>query len=167
MNKRKIPENDPVRVDQREAIAQRRVGVGARCAICGESRPEALIPGSDPMTCVECQRKRNGHALTDKHHVAGENNSPITIEVPVNDHRAELNVAQYGWLKSTLQNPDGDPIIAIAAWLLGTADTIIYLVHKFIVAAAECLETLAEFLTNKLGPRWWIGTPLERFAPKR
>jgi hypothetical protein len=28
------------------------------------------------------------------------------------------------------------------------------------------LETLDEFLEERLGPQWWMGTKMERFAPK-
>jgi hypothetical protein len=29
------------------------------------------------------------------------------------------------------------------------------------------LETLDEHLEKRLGPKWWVGTEMERFAPKR
>ena len=77
---------DPERAAKRAAIARRRVGEGARCA-CGETRPFALIPWSNPMICAECQRQRKGHAVMDKHHPFTEANDPkTTILVPVNDH---------------------------------------------------------------------------------
>ncbi len=167
MTKKRIPEDDVVRIEERKAIAQRRVGDDARCEYCGESRPEALVAGSNPMTCAECQRNNNRQSPVEKHHVAGENNSPITAEIMANDHRAVLSVAQYKWPSTTLHNPKGDPIIAIAAWLRGTADTIIYLVQKFVIAAAECLEKVANYLTTTMGEQYWLDTPLAVFAPKR
>jgi hypothetical protein len=51
----------------------------------------------------------------DAHHVAGKANSPITVPVPVNDHRACLSVAQADWPKSTLMNAHGSPLLAAAA----------------------------------------------------
>jgi hypothetical protein len=96
---------------KRAAIAQRRVGEGARCA-CGETRPLALIPGNNPMICAKCQRQKRGHTVMDKHHPFGEANDPkTTILVPVNDHRAELNEAQNDWMKQTRENPDGSPLV--------------------------------------------------------
>ena len=57
--KRKLPSERSIGAYQRKATAARRVGAGAQCA-CGESRPEALITGSDPTICAECQRKKRG-----------------------------------------------------------------------------------------------------------
>src|SRR5215469_5508740 len=103
---------DPEAAFQRAAIAQRRVGEGAHCA-CGEARPLALIPGSNPMICAKCLRQKKGHSVMDNHHPFGEANNPkITISIPVNDHRAELNEAQNDWPKRILENPDGSPLLA-------------------------------------------------------
>ena len=98
MTNLKLPKRDPEAAHAREVTAARRVGPNAKCA-CGETRPEALIAGSKPIICAECQRKKEGKTTKDDHHVAGEANSPVTIPMPVNDHRAELNVAQYDWPK--------------------------------------------------------------------
>jgi hypothetical protein len=78
---------DPEGAAKRAAIARRRVGEGARCA-CGEARPLALIPGSNPIICAKCQRQKRGHTVMDKHHPFGEANDPkTTILVQVNDQR--------------------------------------------------------------------------------
>jgi hypothetical protein len=103
----------------------------------------------------------------DRHHPAGKANNPNTISVLVNDHWAELNEAQEHWPKDTLENPDGDPVLALAANARAILDMITYLVKKFLSWIPEALESLARFLLETLGRRWWIGTPLERFAPKR
>ena len=68
---RKFPRLDSVGAYQREALAVRRVGVGARCA-CGEDRAEALIAGTNPTTCAACQRAEKGHTTIDQHHFAGQ-----------------------------------------------------------------------------------------------
>ncbi len=102
----------------------------------------------------------------DNHHPFGKANSPFTIPVPVNDHRAELNVAQQDWSKETLENPDGSPLLAGAARIRGFVDTVIHLIEKGLLWVAEILEALDGFLVEKLGPKWWAGTPLARFAPK-
>lgn len=157
---------DPIRAHARKAMAARRVGAGARCA-CGESRPEALIPGSNPTTCARCARERQGLTIMDNHHVAGKPNDPTTIQVPVNDHRAELNTAQYDWPKQTRENPNGSPLLGAAACVRGFVDYIIYLLKKMLLWIPEMLENLDAYLREKLGPKWWINTPLEQFAPNR
>ena len=60
---------------------------------------------------------------TQRHHPAGRANSPRTVEVPANEHRA-LSEAQYEWPPRTLQNPDGTPLLTVAAALRGAADLI-------------------------------------------
>ncbi len=161
-----LPKRDPEAAYARKRKAARRVGLNAKCA-CGESRPEALIPGSKPTICAECQRKRDRMSTTDDHHVAAEANSPETVPTPVNDHRADLSVAQHDWSKRTLENSDGSPFLRVAACVRGFMDYVIYLVRKFLHWIPEMLEAADAFLTEKLGPKWWIGTPLEQFAPKR
>ncbi len=85
----------------------------------------------------------------------------------MNDHRAVLNVAQYDWPQQTLENPDSSPLLARAACIRGYLDTNEYLMDKLLREDLEVLEKLNEFLNSKLGPKWWVGTPLERFAPKQ
>jgi len=163
---RKHPVRDPIGTYMRKATAERRVGVDARCA-CGEKRPEALIPQSNPIICAQCNRKIKGQTPLDKHHVAGEANSPVTIPVPVNDHRARLSVDQYDWPKNTLENPDGSPLLAAAAHIRGYSDCTSYLNEKLLAKNPELLELLDAFLREKFGPRWWHNTELERFKPER
>lgn len=160
------PIRDPIRAYQRDAIAARRLREGARCA-CGESRTWALIPGTDPVICTCCDREKRGIAKLDDHHVAGDANSPVTTPVPVNDHLAELNRAQYDWPRETLQNPDGSPLLAAAASIRGYSDTNSYLVLTLLVSNPEMLEALEAWLREEHGQKWWIGTPVEKYAPKR
>lgn len=162
---RKIPLRDPSGAYKRKATAARRVGQGSQCA-CGEARPEALIAGSNPITCAACQRKKKGQATKDDHHFAARANNPTTIPVPVNDHRAELNVAQYDWPKETRENPDGSPLLAGAACVRGFVDTVLYLIEKGLLWVADMLEKLNEVLVKQLGPRWWANTEIEQFVPK-
>jgi hypothetical protein len=137
---------DPIQAFQRKATAARRVGVDAKCATatCEESRPEALIHGSKPIICAKCQRKQKGHSTLDNHHPAGKANSPVTIPIPVNDHRAILSVAQHDWPKDTLENPTANSHLQIAAWIRGYLDTQQYLAEKLLRPAIERLEALAE-----------------------
>jgi hypothetical protein len=166
MTNLKLPRRDPEAAHAREVTAARRVGLNAKCA-CGETRPEALIPGSKPVICAACQRKKKGMTMKDDHHVAGEANSLVTMPTPVNDHRADLSVAQNDWPKRTRENPDGSPLVKAAGCVRGFMDYLIYLVKKFLHWIPEMLENLDAFLVKAIGPKWWIGTPLEQFAPKR
>jgi hypothetical protein len=163
---RKLPIRDPIAAHQLKANAVRRFGENAQCA-CGESRPEALIAGSNPTICAACDRERRGKAPLDKHHVAGRANSPLTIPVPVNDHRARLSTDQYAWPKETLENPNGSPLLAAAACIRGFADTLFYVIEKLLFWIPVMLETLDAILVKALGPKWWTGTELEKYVPRR
>ena len=157
---------DPTRAAVRRSIARRRLGQDATCSRCGESRPAALVQRSKPRICARCKRLEDGHRTIDDHHVAGQNNSPHTVPIPVNDHRAELSEAQMDWSRRVRENPEGDPLVAAVARLRGAADTIAYIVKWFIVTAADILECLADYMRQQHGSQWWRGTPVERFAPK-
>jgi len=163
---RKMPTRDPSGAYRRQVVAARRVGVNARCS-CGEARPEALIAGSNPTICAACERSAKGRATIDQHHFAGQANNPATIPVPVNDHRADLSVAQMEWPRSTLTNTDGSPLLAGAACLRGYIDTILYVLEEGVPWLANFLEKLDEFLVKKLGPKWWANTAIAKFAPKK
>lgn len=145
---------DRIAAARRKSVAQRRVGIGAKCQ-CGEDRPQALIGGSGPILCAECKRRAQGRTIYDKHHVAGKSNHGLTIPIPANDHRAVLSEAQYEWPKETLKNPDRSPLLAAAACIRGFIDTIKYLLDKLLLWVAHFLEALNEFLVAQLGPRWW------------
>jgi len=147
----RVKPRDPEAAYRRRAIAQRRVGVGAKCA-CGEARPEALIREKNRVICQACKRKQNGTRRKDDHHVAMKANSPVTIPIPVNDHVADLNTAQQDWPKQTRENPTGNPLIAAAACIRGFIDTILYLIEKGLHWVADMLETADAYLANKLGP---------------
>ena len=157
---------DPIAKFERDARAARRVGQGSRCK-CGEERPLALIPGSKPIICAACQREKMGHSVLDVHHPAGETNDPTHTPIPVNDHRAVLSPEQYEWPKETWENPSGSPVLSGAACMRGYCETNDYLVASLLLPRAEMLEALDTFLEKRLGPQWWVGTGMERFAPKR
>jgi hypothetical protein len=161
-----LPQRDPIRADQRRAASARRVGINARCA-CGETRPEALVVGIKPVICAECQRKKQGKCIMDNHHIAGKANSPATIAVPVNIHRAELSTAQYDWPKETLANPEGSPLLKGAACIRGASDLIVRIIKDLILWIAEMLEILDSYLITALGQTWWVNTELSRFVSKK
>lgn len=156
---------DPIRSDARKEKARRRAA-GRTCERCGENRPEALVLRSQPVTCEECRRKGRGLHPHDAHHVAGKSNSALTIDIPANDHRARLSVDQLEWPKTTLQNPDGSPLIATAALLRGFADVCTYLLDSIVLYAASLLEQLDTYLRDRNGARWWSGTPIAAWAPE-
>lgn len=160
---KKLPARDPEGAYVRRTTAARRVG-RRRCA-CGESRPKALIPRSKPVVCAACQRQAQGKSTDDDHHVAGVSNHPITIRVPVNDHRAELNAAQLDWPKETRENPRGSPALAGAACIRGFIDTIVYLIKQSVAWVAELLEAVDAFLVEHVGPTWWRHADLAQYAP--
>lgn len=162
---RKQPPLDPIAEYQRGKMGERRFGDGARCA-CGESRPRALVPGSGPVICFGCQRKKRGQRGFDEHHFAGKSNSPVTVRVPVNDHRAELSPAQYDWPKDTLQNPDGCPLLSAAAHIRGFADTILHLTDQ-LLWIAELLESLHRCLSKHQHLKRQLRTELARFRIRR
>lgn len=157
---------DPIANYARKSVSARRIGVGRQCA-CGENRPEALVPKSEPIMCARCKRKKEDKSTVDQHHVAGTANSEVTVPVDVNDHRAELNVAQENWEKPILSNPNGCPVISVAGKIRGVADTHIYLLEQLMIENPTMLVALSEFLEKKLGPNWWVGTPLEKYSSKR
>jgi hypothetical protein len=162
---RQLRQNDPIASQARKSAAARRVGLNAQCD-CGEARPEALISGMEPSICARCQRTRKGQSTIDEHHPAGRANDTMTVPIDVNDHRAELSVAQHDWPTPMLENPDGDPIIAAAASLQGFIDTLTYLL-KLIDWIPGMLVALSGVVMRVLGPRWWKGTKFDREAPKR
>ena len=163
--KERLPQRDPGAAYVRKAKAARRMPTGARCE-CGESRTEALIRGSQPVMCRECDRRKKGKTTMDDHHPFGQANNPTTIPIPVNDH-AELSSAQYDWPKETLENRHGSPLLAAAGCVRGFVDMVIHLIRRGLLWIADALENLDAFLFDKLGPKWWIGTPLEQFVPKK
>jgi hypothetical protein len=76
-------------------------------------------------------------------------------------------VAQADWPKSTLVNPQGSPLLAAAACVRGFVDMVFYLIERGLPWTADMLETLDQLLVAKLGPRWWVRTEIERFAPNK
>ena len=163
MNK-KTP-RDPGAAYVRAARRKRRLGPDAKCA-CGESRPEALISTSNPVTCQKCDREKKGMTTMDNHHPAGKANSPVTVPIPVNDH-CEMSEAQRDWPKRTLENPEGSPLLAAAGCIRGFKDTVLYLLDELVIWIADMLERLDAHLQQKLGPKWWKRTEIADCPPKQ
>lgn len=159
---RKNYQHDPIVTAKRKNVTARRVGLGKECA-CGENRPKALIPRSKPTICEKCKRLSDGRCTDDAHHVAGKSNHPLTMPVPVNDHVARLSESQYEWPQVTRENPDSSPLLAIAGCIRGFYDTIVYLLDRLLLWAAEFVENLDAFLTFHFGRKWWLLPEVAQF----
>jgi len=79
--------------------AIQRVGAGAFCFECGESRPDALFVRDEIVTCYRCDYIRIGRSLTELHHPAGRANDPFTIALDVNDHTVLTQCSRVGELE--------------------------------------------------------------------
>ena len=156
--------NDPIRTGARKAKTQRRVGPGAQCTACGESRAEAIVARSRPKLCMQCHAAKRGKKTTETHHLAGKASSRVTVEVPANDHRT-LSDAQYEWPPGVLPNSDGSPLLAAAAFLAGAADLIEHLIVDGLRNLAEFLRKLDAWLRERAGQFWWSGTEFEGWQP--
>jgi len=77
-----------------------------------------------------------------------------------------LSVAQYDWPRLTLENPEGCPLLVAAACNRGFIDSLCYLIDELLRWISEMLEALSALLEEKLGPKWWLNTPVSRFARK-
>lgn len=155
--------NDPIKTGVRKAKAQRRVGQGASCTQCPEKRAEMLVRSSRPKLCLKCYALKKGKKTTETHHIAGKANSPITVEIPVKDHRT-LSEAQYEWPPETLQNSDGSPLLALAGSLHGVADFVGELIVALIHYLAETAEKIDAWLREKHG-MWWKDGPFDGWQP--
>jgi hypothetical protein len=146
--------HSPIGAWVRGTRAQRRVGIDASCASCGEDRPYALIAGRVPPCCYACERLAQGRAPYEHNHVFGQRNSDVTIRYLINDHRAVVSVAQYRWPPDTLENPDGDPLLAFAARYRGIYDNFKYMLDDCL-REAERFEQWSADMRRKYGNLWW------------
>ena len=162
---KRIP-NDPIAAYRRKSTSKRRVGENAKCSRCGESRPEALNSKQRPLLCEECRRKAKGTNTLDQHHPLGRANSPFTIPIPANDHRANLSTAQGDWPKATLENRDGCPFLRDAAAVRGFLDADDYFKRSRLPDVAENLERVSAFMVQKFGAEWWADAELRELGPK-
>lgn len=141
--------DDPIGAAKRRSVARRRIGADKKCA-CGESRPLALIAGSDPPICIECNARKNGRTIWEKNHPARRSNDDRTVLVRANDHKAELTEAQYDWPEETLKNPDGNPLLVETARVRGDID-----MKRVIEGTPRHLEKLNAALVAVFGRHWW------------
>lgn len=159
-----MPDADPITSATRRNRSERRIGQGRACK-CGEDRPLALIPRSDPLICAECRRIQKGQSRYDRHHVAGRANHPLTVPIPANDHRAVLSEAQYNWPERTLKNPNGSPLLVIAACIRGFIEALRNMLDRLLGWIPEFLERLDVVLTDHFGDWWWTKLGIEWEPP--
>src|SRR4051812_34101732 len=78
-------------------------------------------------------------------HWFGQHNDPLTSPIPANDHRV-LSELQAQWPEKTLRNPDGSPLLRIAAGLRGWLDVLRLLIERVAGWIPAALEQLDELL---------------------
>ena len=152
----------------RATRAQRRVGHAAACA-CGEARPFALISGRSPPICYRCERLAHGRSPCEHNHVFGQHNSGLTIRYPVNDHRAVFSVKQLDWTPETLENPNGDVLLAGIARFHGLNDNTAQMLADCIAFAPQLnmSKNCSSRSTGRTGFRRWRRPRSEPRANRR
>ena len=146
-------ERDVLEVSRERALE--RLGTrDARCGSCGVDEPIVLIQTADGVACYECLAGAGGRAQMERHHIAGQHNSSVTVEIPANQHRV-LSELQRTWPEATLRNPDGSPLRQIAAALRGGLD-LVHLALDFLDQIPAQIEALDVSLTRQRGPGWWV-----------
>src|SRR5690606_3208904 len=88
-----------IEAEKRREAHYRRLGTRApKCAWpqCGETYPERLVGTHPDISCYEHYLLRSRRSPYEKHHVAGQHNSDVTVDVPGNDHRS-LSELQRSW----------------------------------------------------------------------
>ncbi len=123
------------------------------CQLCLEEDPFALTGVAPDILCYECRRKQV--AYEEAHHIAGQYNDPLTVNLPGNMHRL-ISERQLGWPKQTLRNPDGSPLLKAAAWLRGYVDMMFVLIERGLAWIPDFLEWLDARLRELIGDHWWI-----------
>ena len=156
---------DPMKAAARRSRSQRRVGQGAACTQCGESRPEALVARSRPKLCQECYQRKRGMKTT--HASSPGRQSQLAA------HRRGSR--EQTSRRSARRNTSGRQkrcrtrtalrCSPIAAALRGAADLIEELVVRWIRSCAEMLEKLDAWLRERHG-KWWEGSPFEGWQPE-
>ena len=99
-------------------------------------------------------RQAHRQAGTEQHHPAGQHNLPVTVPIPINEHRI-LSDRQRDWPNETLKNPDKNPVLKAAGALRGWIDALTLIIERCIGWIPAMLEDLNEWLTTRIGPRWW------------
>jgi hypothetical protein len=145
---------------------------------CGENRSAAMTVGG---CCHECAARADNRAITENHHVLGEKQSGISVDLPLNWHRV-LHAADKH-RDAVLLRPGDNPLHQIAAaimrgvdiarafagygehgspqWAIDLARTMANIGEY----AANWLLILAGSLEDRLGADWFRDPGLPPWRP--
>jgi hypothetical protein len=100
---------------------RRRLGGNPTCERCSNDRIETLEDHQGKILCALCARLEQHRPVIEWHHLAGRNNLPLVIAIPVTLH-AILTDWQNDWPPEVLMNPEHDILKTLMALLLGFRD---------------------------------------------
>ena len=121
---------------------------------CDETDPFALTGVHPGILCREHDADRHGRQWIEEHHPAGKSNDPCTVPIPANDH-AVLSANQALWPRETLRNPDGSPLLRLAAAIRGWLEILRLIIERAIAWAPAYLGDLDKRLRAVHGDEWW------------
>lgn len=115
------------------------------CCLCGEDRAVAML--NRGQLCYACDCRRRGRPETEAHHLFGRP-TPITIDLPVNDHRVldAMRLGRPRWLRE----PGNDLLVNIA---------------QLVLLAGEVALVIADVARREAWPEW-IAVLTEMLAAK-
>jgi hypothetical protein len=138
----------------RQQMRRRVLGKGAACARCGWTDTAALTKTKNtPILCYECRCHTCGRSGLEQHHHLGRAVDPATIPAPGNIHR-DLSERQRQWPQEVRDNPQRDPLLWLAAALLGLRDHLSWWL-AWLDRIATWFLALSEALVHGHGERWW------------
>ncbi len=153
-SKRSGPSDQRARLEK----AYHRLGTRTpRCTVagCDETDVDALTGTFPDIICYQHLAKKRGRKLTEGDHLAGQHNVPTPIiEIPANDHRVK-SALMNEWPDETVCNPDGSPLLKIAATIRGWVDVLRVILERGVGRIPEALERLDACLTRVWGAFWW------------
>ncbi len=101
--------NDPIKAGVRKRNGSTESARAPPAPTAAKSGPKCWCVES-PKRCLPCYAVKKGRKPTESHHIAAEANSPITVEVPITDHR-KLSDAQYEWPPETGAKSRRKPVV--------------------------------------------------------
>ena len=136
----------------RLAKKRNRLGIEAKCEVCGLKDVWALRQVGKRVLCAACHLREQGKSSFEFHHVAGEANDDFKIRIPANDH-AGLSGDQYDWPIPILRNENADPLLKISAMMRGK-HIVDLRVNSQLPEWAPDLERLSAYLVDRIGENW-------------
>jgi hypothetical protein len=144
--------NDIARATRRQK-RQRTLGTAAACEACGWTDPTALTKKDGRVLCYECRCQAAGKPTSEAHHHLGRAVDPATIPILGNIHR-DLSDRQRDWPAAVRSNPQRDPLLWLAAALLGLRDHLGWWT-AWLDRVATFLTQLGASLVEQHGECWW------------